>query len=158
MDAPRQPAHPACVDAPGHGTARRAGRAAELDLAHVVGARIERRIDVHEVHLAVEAGREQMGEDLLVVAVEEQPTAIEPLGPVGPVDGLGDDPGGRLGSEPLDELRRERPDLSERPFADPGEHRPALGAGDLDMFPLGAGHSRRTGTSGVRSFSSNVAM
>lgn len=74
---------------------------------------------MYEIHLASEAGREQVRQDLLVVAMEEQPAAIEPLRPVRPAHAFVDDARGRFRREPLDQLRRERPDLPQRTLADP---------------------------------------
>ena len=126
-----------------------AGEAAERHLADVVGAGVEGRVDVDEVHLAAVAVGEEVGEDFLVVAVEQET--------------LGDfrlaiaDCGLRRG-EALDELGGEGGDVAQRALADPGEHRAAFGGLDGDGLLTGhvslsshASWSAYTGTSTVRS-------
>jgi hypothetical protein len=53
-------------------------------LAHVVRAGIERRIDVDEVDLAPEAVGQEVGQHLLVVAVEQEAALRVGGGPVFP--------------------------------------------------------------------------
>ena len=72
-----------------------------------------------------------MRKDLLVVAVEEQATPRVRGRPVRPgLAGAASGIAGRI--ERLDVLRGEGRDVPERPLAHPGQHRPALGRGDLD--------------------------
>ncbi len=60
--------------------------AAQLHAAHVVGARVEGRIDVDQVHLAPKAGAQQVRQDLLVVAVEQQAATLVSVRPARPVN------------------------------------------------------------------------
>lgn len=60
------------------------GAPAQLHLAHVVGARIEGRVDVDELDLAAKAVGQQVPQNLLVVAVEEQAALGVGGGPIFP--------------------------------------------------------------------------
>ena len=114
--------------------------APQRDLAHVVGPGVERGVDVDEVHRAPVPVREEPGERLLVVAVEEQvaPRLVETGG--GDGEGLG---AVARGVEVAREPGGKRPDALERLFADPLEKGPALRF--LDGDGLGPRGRRATG-------------
>lgn len=73
---------------------------------------------------APETGAQQMGQDLLVVAKEEEAAALVLVRPFGPIDLR---IGRSIRAEALDQLGREGADLAQRPLADPGQHGASLG-------------------------------
>ena len=61
-------------------------RAAQGDLADIVGAGVEGRVDVDEVHLAAEPVREKVRQHFFVVSMEQQPILGIGGRPVAPFD------------------------------------------------------------------------
>ena len=102
----------------------------QVNAAHVVRRRVERRVDVDEVDGLAESVSEEVAQDLLVVAVEDQPAPRVGIRPVPPVETVARR--GRPERETLDLLCRQVGDVPEWPLAHPCEQRSALGFTDLD--------------------------
>ncbi len=107
-----------------------------MDLAHIIRTGIERRIDIDQLDLAAKTVGQQVREYVLVVAMEQQSAAGILIRPVRPQGVIGRRPIHLFGSvrrKTLHLLRRKSPHMGERPLADPGQHRPSLGLGDIDV-------------------------